>query len=42
MTMDHLLHDRQVEPGDLLLLSTAAAGFMMVSLLLEWAPNSEE
>jgi 3-oxoacyl-[acyl-carrier-protein] synthase III len=42
MTLDHVLHDREVKPGDLLLLSTAAAGFMMVSLLLEWGAGSEE
>lgn len=42
MTLDHLLHDREVKPGELLLLSSAAAGFMMVSLLLEWGTNSEE
>lgn len=36
MTLDYTLHHREVKPGDLLLLSSAAAGFMMVSLLLEW------
>jgi 3-oxoacyl-[acyl-carrier-protein] synthase III len=37
MTLDHVLRNgRPIEPGELLLLSSAAAGFMMVSLLLEW------
>jgi 3-oxoacyl-[acyl-carrier-protein] synthase III len=37
MTLDHLLKQERVEPGDLLVLSTAAAGFTMVSLLLQWS-----
>jgi 3-oxoacyl-[acyl-carrier-protein] synthase III len=36
MTLDHVLRNGPIEPGELLLLSSAAAGFMMVSLLLEW------
>jgi 3-oxoacyl-[acyl-carrier-protein] synthase III len=37
MTLDHVLrHDGPIKAGELLLLSSAAAGFMMVSLLLEW------
>jgi 3-oxoacyl-[acyl-carrier-protein] synthase III len=37
MTLDHVLrHGRPIDPGELLLLTSAAAGFMMVSLLLEW------
>lgn len=40
MTLDLLLRRGQVKPGDLLLLSTAAAGFAMVSLLLEWGDDA--
>lgn len=36
MTLDQLLRRGRVKPGDRLLLSTAAAGFAMVSLVLEW------
>jgi 3-oxoacyl-[acyl-carrier-protein] synthase III len=39
MTLDLLLQRGRVEPGDLLLLSTAAAGFTMVSLVLEWTTH---
>ena len=39
MTLDYTLQHREVKPGDLLLLSSAAAGFMMVSLLLEWGAD---
>jgi 3-oxoacyl-[acyl-carrier-protein] synthase III len=37
MVLDHILQRGLVEPGDLLVLSTAAAGFTMVSLLLQWS-----
>lgn len=41
MTLDHVLRsDSAIEPGELLLLSSAAAGFMMVSLLLEWGAGA--
>lgn len=36
MTLDHVLRHQPVERGQLLVLSSAAAGFTMVSLLLEW------
>jgi 3-oxoacyl-[acyl-carrier-protein] synthase III len=39
MTLDHVLERGPIAPGELLLLSSAAAGFMMVSLLLEWGPR---
>jgi 3-oxoacyl-[acyl-carrier-protein] synthase III len=39
MTLDHVLSRGSIAPGELLLLSSAAAGFMMVSLLLEWGPG---
>jgi 3-oxoacyl-[acyl-carrier-protein] synthase-3 len=39
MTLDHVLRQGPIAPGELLLLSSAAAGFMMVSLLLEWGPG---
>jgi len=42
MTLDYTLQHKEVKPGDLLLLSSAAAGFMMVSLLLEWGADTEE
>jgi 3-oxoacyl-[acyl-carrier-protein] synthase III len=36
MTLDYTLRTKTVRPGDLLVLTTSAAGFTMVSLLLEW------
>lgn len=41
MTLAELLRHERVKPGDLLLLSTAAAGFTMVSLLLEWSDHAD-
>jgi 3-oxoacyl-[acyl-carrier-protein] synthase III len=38
MTLDHVLHQGPIAPGELLLLGGAAAGFTMVTMLLEWAP----
>jgi 3-oxoacyl-[acyl-carrier-protein] synthase III len=40
MTLDHVLQQGPIAPGELLLLSSAAAGFMMVSLLLEWGAHA--
>ncbi len=41
MTLDHVLREGPIAPGELLLLSSAAAGFMMVSVLLEWSEDHE-
>lgn len=40
MTLDLALGRGQIQPGDLVLLSTAAAGFTMVSLLLQWSVHA--
>ncbi|MFO7562530.1 MAG: 3-oxoacyl-[acyl-carrier-protein] synthase III C-terminal domain-containing protein [Enhygromyxa sp.] len=42
MTLDLLLRRGRVAPGELLLLSSAAAGFTMVSLLLEWNGDADD
>jgi 3-oxoacyl-[acyl-carrier-protein] synthase III len=41
MTLDHVLREQPIAAGELVLLSSAAAGFMMVSLLLEWGGGAD-
>jgi 3-oxoacyl-[acyl-carrier-protein] synthase-3 len=36
LAFDHLLQEREVNPGDKLLLASAAAGFTYVAIMAEW------
>ncbi len=40
MTLAHVLETDPIAPGELVVFSSAAAGFMMVSALLEWGPGA--
>lgn len=41
LTLDHVQRRDPIAPGELVVCSSAAAGFMMVSLLLEWGADAE-